>query len=73
MPSIAERLGHGLEDVARQPVDRVAVVADGLEHDELVAAEARDEMAARGLLDPPPGLDQQRVAGGMAERVVDRP
>ena len=45
-----ERLGHGLEDPAGEPVDRVAVLADGLEHDELVAAEARDEMAARRLL-----------------------
>ncbi len=54
-----------------QPVDRVAVVADALQHDELVAAEPRDEMAARGFLDAPPRFDQQRIAGRMAERVVD--
>ena len=50
LPSMHERLGHRVEDVAGEPVDRVAVVADGLEDDELVAAEPRDEMAARGLL-----------------------
>ena len=29
-------------------------------------------MASGGMLDPPGGFDQQRVACGMAERVVDR-
>ena len=44
-----ERSRHALEDIAGEAVDRIAVVADGLEHHELVAAEACDEMTARGL------------------------
>ena len=64
-------LGDRGEDVAGQPVDRVTVVADRLQHDELVAAEASDEMAARGVLDTSAGLDQQGVAGRVAECVVD--
>ena len=49
LPSIDQRLGHGVEDLAREPVDRVAVLADALEDDELVAAEPGDEMASRSL------------------------
>ena len=66
-----ERPGDRFEDVLGEPVDGVAVAADGLEDDELVAAQARDEMAAGGLEQALPGLDQQSVAGGVAERVVD--
>src|SRR3982751_3169592 len=39
-----QRLRHGLEDSASEAVDRIAIVAHGLEHNELVAAEARNEM-----------------------------
>ena len=65
-----QRLGHGIENVARQPVDGVAVVADGLKHDELVAAKPGDEMAARRLLHSASGLDEQRCRrrGGRACR-----
>src|SRR5260221_11225146 len=65
------RLGDRSEDGAREPVDRVTVVAHGLEHDELVAAEPRDEMATRRILYAPAGFDQQCVAGGMTEGVID--
>ena len=67
----ADRLGNRREYLARQPVDRVAIFPDGLQDDELVPAEARNEMAPRRVLYPPPGFNQQSVAGRMAERVVD--
>ena len=72
LPSMHERPAHFAQDVAGKPVDRVAVVADSLQDDELVAAEPRDEMAARGLARrAAPASTSKRVAGGMAERVVD--
>ena len=73
LPSTVERLGHRLEDVRGEPVDRVAVVADRLQDDELVAAEPGDEMAARGLQHALRRPRPAGVAGRMAERVVDRP
>src|SRR6185503_3780610 len=66
-----ERLEQLADDFPRQPIDRIAVVADGLQHHELVAAEPRDEMAAGGMLNPACRFDQQGITGGMAERVVD--
>ena len=42
-----------------------------LQHDELVAAETGDEMAPRRLLKALARLDEQRVPGRVAERVVD--
>ena len=45
---------------------------DGLQDDELVAAEPGDEMPAGDVADALPGGDQQRVAGRVAERIVDR-
>ena len=71
LPSMASGLAIDFEDVLAEPVDRVAVAADGLEDDELVAAQPSDEMAARGLQQALPGLDQQSVPGRMTERVVD--
>ena len=64
---------HGPHDpVAQEP--RVVVVAQRrAEHDELVAAEAGDGVGAPGDGGQAPGhLDEDLVAGLVAERVVDR-
>ena len=64
-------------EAAAQPRGQVdedgAVASDHAQHDELVAAEAGDGVArrARSRAEPAGHLDEQLVAGGVAERVVD--
>src|SRR2546421_116009 len=65
---IEQRLVVKLELVA---LDRHAILANGLQDDEFVAAQASDELTARRLLNAPAGFDEQDVSGGVAERVVD--
>ncbi len=71
LPSMISGRAMVVEDLARETVDRVAIVADRLKDDELVAAEPGDEMPARRLLYAMRGFDEQGVAGRVAERVVD--
>ena len=64
-----QRLSHGVEDLAGELVDRVAVFANGLEHHELVAAEAGDEMAAGRICTRwPASISRYRRPGGRACR-----
>jgi len=59
-------------DSAREPhgiLGRIEILGDD---GELVAAEAPDEInLAHTLLQPGRDLGQQRIAGGVAERVID--
>ena len=68
-----ERLAHGGEH-ALGDLDRLRALADALEQDpELVAAEAgRGVAGAQAAAQALGDLDEQLVAGGVAERVVDR-
>ena len=70
-----ERLREGHDQpVGEGDGDRVgALVGRGQQHDELVAAQTGDEVAVAADRAQPVGdLDEDAVAGGVAEAVVDR-
>src|SRR5579862_4110051 len=67
-----ERLADRVEEPSRERLER-RLIRDGREDRELVAADARDEVAvAKARADPLRELDQHTVAGAVAEAVVDR-
>ena len=66
------RLGHDLSDLGRERARRIEIVDIALQDRELVAAEARHNViVADRAAHPRRHLTQQRVADGMAERIVD--
>ena len=68
-----ERLVQRAGKPLRQPLRVLVALGAGLQHDELVAAEARDHVAGPDDgLEPRRDLLEQLVADRMAERVVDR-
>ena len=68
----AERLVQGVEHPAGDRRRRLGVGDPLQQHRELVAAQAgRGVGRAQAALEPPGGRDQQLVAGGVAEAVVD--
>ena len=72
MPLDIERKTHCFGDLLGQVVRRLPGRQSELDHDELVSAEARDEVAlAHQALQSDGHLLQEDVAHGMPERVVD--
>ncbi len=61
------------DEVAGDPLGAGGGIGDGQEHGELVAAEAGGlGVLGQGLAEPVGDLEEQPVAGEMAQRVVDR-
>ena len=73
LPSIPSGCAMASMNSSGQPVDRVAVVADALQHDELVAAEPRDEMAARRIFAcaAPASISKASPAGWPSVSLID--
>ena len=73
-PLISKGLPMALDDAGGELLAALGVAHVGLDDGELVAAQARHQIAlAHAVEQALAHLLQERVADGMAERIVDRP